>query len=142
MKASARNQLFGIIDTVNQGATYAEVIIKLKGGDTLVASVTVESAQVLGMKPGMEVVGLIKAPMVTLVTEFGGYKLSARNQLAGTISRIEKGVVNSDVVLELKGGDTIAATVTNPSLETMGISVGASATAVFKAGAVIIGVPA
>lgn len=114
--------------------------IALKGSDTLVASITKESAESLGIQIGLGVVGLIKAPHIMLVTDFGGYKLSARNQLTGTVTRIQKGSVNTEVILVLKGGDSIAATVTNDSIQSLGLTVGNPATAVFKAGAVIVGV--
>lgn len=140
MKASARNQLFGKITGVRVGVTYAEVDISLKGGDTLCASITKESVDALGLAVGLDAVALIKAPQIVIVKDFGGYKLSARNQLSGTVARIQKGAVNAEVVIELPGGETLAATVTNDSVDSLGLAVGESATAVFKAGAVIVGV--
>ncbi|SMF94258.1 molybdate transport system regulatory protein [Methylomagnum ishizawai] len=142
MKASARNQLSGKITGVRTGATYAEVDISLKGGTTLCASVTNESVDKLGLAVGGDALALIKAPQVMIVKEFGGYRLSARNQLAGTVARVQKGAVNAEVVVALEGGDTIAATITNDSVDALGLKVGETATAVFKAGAVILGVVA
>lgn len=140
MKASARNQFAGIVSEVLIGAVNAEVRIKLKEGEIIVASVTKESAETLGIKSGREVMALVKAPQVIVVTDFGGYKLSARNQLQGTVSQVKPGAVNSEVDIELKGGEKIAATVTNDSVETLGLRKGQSATAIFKAGAVILAV--
>lgn len=140
MKASARNQLFGKVSAISTGAVNVTLDVALKGGDTLVATITKESAESLGIQVGLGVVGLIKAPQMMLVTDFGGYQLSARNQLTGTVTRIQKGGVNTEVIVTLKGGDTLAATVTNDSVESLGLTVGNPATAVFKAGAVIVGV--
>jgi molybdate transport system regulatory protein len=142
MKASARNQFFGNVTEVVVGAVNAEVVVALKGGETIVAAITKNSVESLAVKAGTEVVVLIKAPQVVLVTDFAGFKLSARNQLTGTVSRIQKGAVNSEVIVELKGGDSIAATITNESLESLELAEGSAATAVFKAGAVILGVAA
>ncbi|SJM94347.1 Molybdenum transport protein ModE [Crenothrix polyspora] len=142
MKASARNQLFGKVVSVFAGTVNVTLEIVLKGGETLVATITKESAEALGIQKGLAVVGLIKAPQIMLVTDFGGYRLSARNQLAGTITRIQLGAVNAEVIIALKGGDSIAATVTNESIESLALAVGNPATAVFKAGAVVIGVAA
>ncbi|NOT84939.1 MAG: TOBE domain-containing protein [Methylococcaceae bacterium] len=142
MKASARNQLFGKVVAVSIGTVNVTLEIALKGSDTLVATITKESAESLGIQVGLGVVGLIKAPQIMLVTDFGGYKLSARNQLTGTVTRIQKGGINTEVVIALKGGDSLAATVTNDSVESLGLVVGNPATAVFKAGAVIVGVSA
>lgn len=142
MKASARNQFFGKVTDVAVGVVNVTVVVGLKGGESIVATITKESAESLGIKNGVDVVALVKAPQIIIITDFGGYRLSARNQLQGTVSRIQKGAVNSEVAIELPGGDSVTATVTNESIETLGLSVGCAATAVFKAGSVILGVAA
>jgi len=140
MKASARNQFVGSVTDVLIGAVNAEVHVGLKGGETIVASITKESAETLAIKTGMEVIALVKAPQIIIVTDFGGYQLSARNQLKGTVTQIKPGAVNAEVDIELSGGQQITATVTNDSVETLGLRKGQAATAVFKAGAVILAV--
>lgn len=140
MKASARNQFTGTISEVCVGAVNAEVHVGLKGGETIVASITKESVETLGLKTGMTVIALVKAPQIILVTDFGGYRLSARNQLQGTVTQVKPGVVNAEVDIALKGGEQVAATVTNNSVEALGLSKGKPATVVFKAGAVILAV--
>ncbi len=140
MKTSARNQFTGTVSEVLMGAVNAEVHVGLKGGETLVASITKESAEKLAIKAGMSVIALVKAPQVIIVTDFGGYRISARNQLPGTISEVKAGAVSTEVDIELSGGEKIAATVTNDSVETLGLRKGQAATAVFKAGAVILAV--
>jgi molybdate transport system regulatory protein len=140
MKASARNQFTGIVSDVLIGTVNAEVHLSLKGGETIVASITKESVENLGIKSGLEVIALVKVPQIIVVTDFGGYKLSARNQLQGTVTQVKPGAVNSEVDIELKSGNKVAATVTNESIESLGLRKGQSATAVFKAGAVILAV--
>jgi molybdate transport system regulatory protein len=140
MKVSARNQYNGVVSEVNIGAVNAEVHVTLKGGETIVASVTKDSVETLAIKTGVAVIALIKAPQIILITDFGGYKVSARNQLAGTVSQVKPGVVNTEIDIESAGGEQITATVTNDSVETLGLSKGKPVTAVFKAGAVILAV--
>jgi molybdate transport system regulatory protein len=140
MKASARNQFTGIVSEVLIGTVNAEAHLSLKGGETIVASITKESVENLGIKSGLEVIALVKAPQIIVVTDFGGYKLSARNQLQGTVTQVKPGAVNSEVDIELKSGNKVAATVTNESIESLGLRKGQSASAVFKAGAVILAV--
>lgn len=140
MKASARNQFKGTVSNVVIGAVNAEVFISLKGGEELVASITKESLETLDIKSGIEILALVKAPQIIIVSDFGDYKLSARNQLKTTISDIKAGAVNAEVIMELNGGEVIAATVTNDSVETLGLRKGAEVTAIFKAGAVILAV--
>jgi molybdate transport system regulatory protein len=60
----------------------------------------------------------------------------------GTVSRITRGGVNADVVINLPGGATISAIITLDSLEHLGLQEGGRACAVFKAGSVILGINA
>lgn len=140
MKASARNQFIGTVSDVRIGAVNAEVLVSSKGGETIVASITKDSAESLGIKTGIEVIALVKAPQIIIVTDFGGYRLSARNQLKGTVTVVKPGAVNSEVDIELSGGEQVAATVTNDSVDTLGLRKGQAVTAIFKAGAVILAV--
>lgn len=67
-------------------------------------------------------------------------KLSARNQLKGTIKRITPGAVNSEIVIELPGGIEIVSIITVSSAESLNLRVGQEAYAVIKASNVMIGV--
>lgn len=138
MKTSARNQFAGTVKALAVGPVSAEVRIALKNGDEITATLTAAAAQRLKLKKGKEAIALIKASAVVLVTDFAGWQLSARNQLAGTVSRIERGAVASLVVLTLPGGAALTASVTHEGVEALGLKVGAPATAVFKAYAVMV----
>ena len=140
MKASARNQFIGTVSEVRIGNVNAEVYISLNGGESIVASITKKSVETLSIKTGIEVLALVKAPQIIIVSDFGGYKVSARNQLKGTITQVKPGAVNAEVDIELGGGEQVAATVTNDSVDTLGLRKGLAVTAVFKAGAVILAV--
>ena len=138
MKTSARNQFAGTVAALDIGPVSAEVTIALKSGDAITATLTSAAARRLKLKKGKEALALVKASAVVLVADFAGWQLSARNQLAGTVSRIEKGAVSSLVVLTLPGGMALTATLTNDGLDALGLKVGAAATAVFKAYAVMV----
>jgi molybdate transport system regulatory protein len=140
MKISARNQFKGVVYGVTVGVVNVEVQVRLNGGEIIVASITKESADVLAIKQDMEVIALVKAPQIIIATDLGGYRLSARNQLQGTVTKVIHGAVNSEIDIELSGGDLVAATVTNDSVESLGLNEGQSATAIFKAGSVILAV--
>lgn len=140
MKASARNQFFGTVAEVHADSIHAEVFVQLKGGDTLVASITRKSVESLGIQTGTDVVALVKAPFVIVATDLGGYRLSARNQFSGTVTRAHKGAVNAEVVIRLPGGDSVAASITNESFDALGLREGSNATAIFKAEAVVLAV--
>lgn len=140
MKASARNQFKGIVSDVVIGAVNAEVMISLKGGDSIVAAITKDSAEAMALKAGQEVIALVKAPQIILVTDFGGYKLSARNQLQGRVTVVKPGQVNAEIDIELSGGEQVAATVTHDSVSSLDLRQGKDVTVVFKAGAVILAI--
>jgi molybdate transport system regulatory protein len=142
MKTSARNQFVGTVTAVRAGAVNDEVELTLPGGARLVAVVTRDSTEALGLRPRMTAMALVKASSVLLATELEGTRLSARNQLQGTVSAITPGAVNAEVVIDMDGGGCIAAIVTQGSVLTMGLAVGVRATALFKASSVILAVTA
>ncbi len=66
-------------------------------------------------------------------------ELSARNQLDGTITRIELGDVLAEVVVDIGGGQTIFSAITRASVERLGLKAGDRVVAVVKATEVLIG---
>ena len=67
MPISARNQIKGTVTRVTQGEAIANVELDA-GGQRLVASITVEAADELGLAEGTEVTAIIKASDVILAT--------------------------------------------------------------------------
>jgi molybdopterin-binding protein len=67
-------------------------------------------------------------------------RLSARNQLTGTIAAIENGVVTSIVHVDLDGGQQITASITKEAVDDLGLAVGNPVTVVIKSSEVMIGV--
>lgn len=66
-------------------------------------------------------------------------KISARNQLKGTICEVEEGAVNGIVMIEIPCGCKIKASITNAAIHDLGLEDGGDAVAVFKASEVMIG---
>lgn len=66
-------------------------------------------------------------------------KLSARNQLKGTVIAVEKGPVSAKVKIDVGGGTVITSTVTSETVEDLGLASGDSVTAIIKASDVLIG---
>lgn len=67
-------------------------------------------------------------------------KLSARNQLKGTIVSINEGAVNDIILLDIGNGNLVSATISMASVKELNLKVGMEAYAVFKATSVMIGV--
>ena len=65
METSARNQLKGTVVSVSLGAVMAEVTIDVNGA-TVVAAITKESAERLGLAEGNSVVAIVKATDVMI----------------------------------------------------------------------------
>jgi molybdate transport system regulatory protein len=142
MKISARNKLEGTISAITSGPVSTEVVLDLAGGDKLVAVITASSEKKLGLAKGKKAVGLVKAPLVTLLTDAGNYRFSARNQFTGQVTQVTKGAVNSEVSIRLPGGSVISAVVTNEAVSELQLVSGKQATALIKASHVILGVSA
>lgn len=140
LKTSARNKLMGTVMEVRPGAVNDEIRLRIAGGQVITATITRESTQELELAPGKEALALVKASSVIVGAPGAGLRLSARNQLAGTITAVRTGAANSEILIGLEGGATLAAIVTNDSAQDLGLGEGAPAVAIFKASSVILGV--
>lgn len=67
-------------------------------------------------------------------------KLSARNQLKGTVTEISEGAVNGIVVIDIGNGKKITSTISMNSIKELGLKVGSEAYAIIKATSVIVAV--
>jgi molybdopterin-binding protein len=66
-------------------------------------------------------------------------KLSARNQLAGTIVAVKEGVVEAQVKIDIGAGQHITSVITMDALTELGIAIGDQVVAIIKADAVMLG---
>ena len=140
MKVSARNTFAGTVTAITQGAVNAEVTLSLKGGVPLTAVITNGAIDNLGLKTGSEAYAIIKASSVIIGTDLHDAKVSARNVFCGTIATIIEGPVNTEVDVEIGGGNVMSAVITHESSKRLELKVGGHACALFKASSVIIGV--
>jgi molybdate transport system regulatory protein len=140
MKTSARNALRGRITAITADALAAEVAVAISERTTIYAVVTNASVRALDLCVGREAVVLIKASFVMIATGDAPPTLSVRNCLDGVVTRCEASAVNAEVVLDVGGGKTIAATITAKSAEALGIAPGKRAHALFDAAHVIVAI--
>ena len=66
MELSSRNQLKATVTEVKLGGIMAEVIMRLEGGQELVAAITRGSAERMGLNVGDEVFAVVKATEVMI----------------------------------------------------------------------------
>lgn len=140
MKISARNILAGSVDKVTTGAVNSEVDLTLQGGDKVVAIITNDSVTHLGLKTGTRAYAIVKASWLIVGKDVDASKISTRNVLRGTVTKVHEGSVNNEVVLKLAGGTELTAIITRESSQALGLKAGDAADAAFKANSVILAV--
>lgn len=67
-------------------------------------------------------------------------KISARNQIPGTVKMIKKGPVSTEVVIAVSGGFDVVSSITTHSAEKMNLREGSKVYAVMKASEVMVGI--
>jgi molybdopterin-binding protein len=67
-------------------------------------------------------------------------KISARNQIAGTVKSIKKGPVSTEVVITTAGGFEIVSSITTGSAENLKLKTGSKVYAVIKASEVMVAI--
>ena len=65
-------------------------------------------------------------------------KLSARNQLRGTVAGVQKGQTTGHVRIDIGNGVIITASITNEAVDELGLKAGVKAIAVIKASDVMV----
>ncbi len=139
VRTSARNQFVGTVCGLRDGPVDFEVLVRLDEHLELAAVVTRTSAESLGLAIGREVTVLVKSSSLLLLTD-PALRISARNKLWGTVSRIVTGPVNAEVTLDLGAGRSATAVVTRDSVDSLGLAEGVRACAAFKVSSVILAV--
>lgn len=139
MKTSARNALRGRIARIAPGAVNTEVVLRLAEGLEIVAVVTAQSVEDLGLAEGGAAIALIKSSFVILA-KGEGLRTSARNHIEGVVQSREDGAVMSEVRLDIGAGKTLVASITLESAQALEVSPGDRVTALVKAPHVILAV--
>ena len=141
MLTSARNQFSGRITHISRGMANDEIQLALAGGERIVTLITSDRSLAMRLEAGRDAIVLVRASSVILTTDnISGLMLSARNLLSGTIKQLHTDLVNTEVVIALKGQDTLVAVVTSDAAKELELTVGKTVNAIFKATDVILGV--
>lgn len=67
-------------------------------------------------------------------------RISARNQIKGTILDVTKGATTSHIRVDIGGGQVVTSSITNESVDELGLKTGGKAIVVIKASDVMIAV--
>ncbi len=139
LHTSARNQFFGTVSRVvaipwmPRSFWRSTTIANSRPGSPRIRS------SALDLSPGREVIALVKAPAVFLITD-KEKRTTDTNYLTGVVSRLNKGPVNSEVVVDLPLARVrhVTAIVTTQSATSLGLKVGSAVTAAFQSSSVIL----
>lgn len=140
MRTSARNMLRGIVTSIVHGPISAEVGLLVNDRIVLDVLITNSSVDELGLHPGGPAIALIKSTFVMLAEDVPGLKLSARNQVGGQVDTLITGPVETEVIVDIGGGQQIAAIVTSQSVRDMMLMQGTPILCCFKASHIILAV--
>ena len=140
MRTSARNALRGKVTGIASDALNAEIAVAVSDDTTIYAMVTAESVRDLGLYMGREAIVLIKAPFVMIAPGGEPPATSARNCVRGLVKRCEISAVNAEIVLDIGGGKSLAATITAHSATALDLTPGKPACALFDSAHVIIAI--
>lgn len=66
-------------------------------------------------------------------------KLSARNQIKGTVTSVTPGVVNAVVKVDIGSGNVVTSSVTEEAIMDLGLAIGDEVVVIIKASDVLIG---
>lgn len=138
MQISARNQIAGTVELIANGTVNAEVYIKLKSGYTIISVITNTAVNNLNLKVGDDVVAIFKSNTVLITTDIA-LNISARNKFLGTVDTINKGEINSELIIDIGNGDKIASIITTNSIESLNIQEKKEVCAIIKASDVMLG---
>lgn len=99
LRTSMRNQLPCTIQSITQAGGTAQVQLKLANGATVVSKITIESAEILGLQPGMSALALCKATAVTVAPEIE--RREGLNLLQGQVISAAPFAPGSEVSVQL-----------------------------------------
>ncbi len=140
MRISARNIFSGTVEKITRGAVNAEVLLALPDGPLITSVITIGAVDNLGLREGMNAYAIIKSNSIIIGRELHNARISARNVLCGTLSKVIEGPVSTEVDVAIGGGNVISAIITHGSSEKLGLMESEHVCAVFKASSVILGV--
>ena len=134
LRTSARNQIFGKIQQIQEGQINSLLTILVDNSLHVKASITNESIKELGIKKGKKVYALIKASWVKITTK------QDDNSIGGTIKVIKKEQQLVEILLEINDKLTISSVMDLAEFESLHVELKHRAFATFRPSDTIIGV--
>lgn len=140
MQATAKNQFTGKITNVVVGPVTCTVTVLSDSGESITGTVNRAIFDELDCKVGQDAVALVKASSAILVMDDAGYRFSASNQFTGKVISVDVESAMGGAIVELPSGRQLAASVSRGAASSTTLHEGMTATVMFKAYSVILGV--
>lgn len=141
MKTSARNTFFGTVSSVRKSPLFTEISLTTAAGLEIVAVITNESFERLGLSEADPITALVKAPWVLVGKNALRANTSARNCFPGRVTGIRGDGVAVELMGELGDGTPMCALITAESVESLDLKEGDPVWFFFKAFSVIVNIP-
>lgn len=144
VRTSARNQFFARVASIGGGALQEELVLNLRGGLCMRVLLTQSSVEALELKPGSEVVALIKAPALRVLRPEAVDPRAADaglilNRFEGEVRSLRRDEQYVERLIDLGHGLTAVAASRLPA--SPGLDCGERVALSLAASDVIIGVP-
>ena len=136
LRTSLRNQWPATVGRLTARAGATQVALTLPGGAVLAARITRDSAQMLGLRPGLAVLALCKATAVQVTRPTPAP--ARENHLPGRIVSASRAAAGGEAVLALDGGPHLVGF----AGAGLGLRAGAPAVALIDPAAVVVALPA
>lgn len=138
-RSSARNAFTGTVSRLLVDTVTAFVELTTLQGMQVHSLITVESVQRLGLHEGQLLNATVKAPFIMV----GPYREESHgsNHFSGHISSINRGVVESSVVIDVAENLTLCSIMSTEELEEEGLDRGSQVSVSFSPFAVVLGLP-
>jgi molybdate transport system regulatory protein len=137
-RTSARNSFFGKIEGIRRGDVQSTVRVLALDGLRVESLVTNDSLTRLGLKPGALAAAEVKAPWVQLFKGNPEPACSAENRLRGTVRRVLRGSINSEVVVRVSPNTELCAILSEARRDALAIEAGDEVWALFGAAMVVL----
>ncbi len=141
-RSSARNAFTGTVTRLVVDRVSALVELSTLEEMRVHALITVESVQRLGLHEGQVLNATVKAPFIMIEPESAATgRTTGCNRFVGTISGINKGIVESSVVVDVAEKTTLCSVLSTDELEEYGLAKGSRVCVSFSPFAVVLGLP-
>ncbi len=131
LRTSARNQLLGTVTQIETNKNQAKLAIKIDEMTQIAVIITKQSLKEMDIQKGAALYVLLKAAWISLLKTKPAIIEETKNYLCGTIIRIDEDEAQSEVIVSLKGKQTLVASIPTQNLTTQSLACGDTIWAVF-----------